>query len=497
MSSKNYHILIVDDDLEFHKDTRFALQKHYVFDGAQNLDQLRQKLDRDENYDLLLLDLVLDPSNEKIGLKLLPEIIAKMPNVPIIVATSDGEIETVVEAMKLGASDYLHKENIDYDLWHEKFRITIEGRELKVENLRLKEEIQRFREKESEEYPFIGETAEILKIKRTLKIVSEEPNVTILLTGETGVGKEVAARYLHRHGARKDKPFQAVNLSAVQKTLLESELFGHIKGAFTGATKDKSGYFRQADGGILVLDEIGDIDFNIQIKLLRFLETKLIRPVGSDKDIKLDVQILAATHRNLKEEVEKGTFREDLYQRLKAKIIKIPPLRMRRADIPLITSHYLAKHGHSPEIFDAETTLLLENYSWKGNVRELCNSINSMLLEKRILDKEKIDVECLPLEIKNYHPSESPDLQSKATVNGSSSNDNSDYSIDEKKAILDLKNVESALFKRNKVKKDVAVDLGFETSDNLRYRIKTYYDKYPYLFNHFPLIQQCYDRVLI
>ena len=146
-------------------------------------------------------------------------------------------------------------------------------------------------------------------------MVSEEPDISVLILGETGVGKEVAARYMHQHGTRQDQPFQAVNLSAIQESLLESTLFGHKKGAFTGASRDIEGYFSQANGGILMLDEIGDINSDIQIKLLRFLETKLIRPVGADQDIQLDVQIIAATHRNLQEEVNKGNFRADLYQR--------------------------------------------------------------------------------------------------------------------------------------------------------------------------------------
>ncbi len=493
-----YTILIVDDDIEFHKDTRNALRNHYICDGANTIERFEEKI-QGTNYDLILLDLVLSEDNtEKVGLDLLEMMKEKMPDIPIVIITADGKVETVVEAMQKGAADYIHKEKLNYDILDKKFRNIIENKILHSENNRLKAEIKRLKTNEGAQYPFIGETPAIKHIKRTLQIVAEEPNLTVLITGETGVGKEVAARYLHEHSPRRDKSFQAVNLSAIQKTLLESELFGHVKGAFTGASRSKEGYFTQANGGVLMLDEIGDINANIQIKLLRFLETKLIRPVGSDKDIQLDVQIVAATHKNLKEEVAKGNFREDLYQRLKAKVIEIPPLRERRDDIPQIIQHYLGKQGLSEEIITPEAMALLCNYNWRGNIRELRYSIDSMLLERKILSLGKVTPACLPREIREYSPLE--DL-APAFNNGHDSeeildqNGSASLGAEEKKVLIDLNSIEQALIKRNKVKGDAAMDLGYKSSDNLRYRIKTYFDKHPHLFQNFPTIKVCYKKV--
>lgn len=497
MEKQIYRVLIVDDDIEFHKDTRTALRNHYICDGANSVESYQEKITA-TNYNLILLDLVLsEDSNEKVGLELLQKQKQQMPDVPVVIITSDGEVETVVAAMQMGATDYIHKENLNYDILDKKFRKIIESQALQSENTRLKAEIKRLKVETDANYPFIGESESVKRIKRTLEIVASEPELTVLITGETGVGKEVAARYLHRHGPRSGSPFQAVNLSAIQKTLLESELFGHVKGAFTGASRSKEGYFNQANGGVLMLDEIGDIDANIQIKLLRFLETKLIRPVGSDKDIQLDIQIVAATHKDLQAEVEKGNFREDLYQRLKAKIIRIPALRERRDDIPLIINHYLAKQGLSEAIITHDAMALLCNYGWRGNVRELRYSIDGMLLERKILMEERVTPDCLPKEIREYSPVGDL-IQAVEPVMAEVRNGkhkDKDLGIEEKKVLIDLSSIEQALIKRNKVKGDAALDLGYNSSDNLRYRIKTYYDKFPFLFNNFPVIKYCYKKV--
>ena len=279
--------------------------------------------------------------------------------------------------------------------------------------------------------------------------------------------------------------------------MLESTLFGHKKGAFTGATRDMEGYFNQANNGILMLDEIGDIDANIQIKLLRFLETKMIRPVGADKDIQLDVQIVAATHRDLKEEVEKGSFRADLYQRLKAMVVKIPSLRERKPDIPLILQHYYPevdiKQMISPSAMDK-----LINYRWPGNIRELKNAISYMQLRRKIFDKNQIDLECLPVEIQEFDelsydmgraaPPEPPPLAANQIP--------ANLSIEEEHALIDLRKIEQSLIRKNKVKKDVATELGLENTDNLRYKIKKYFDKHPHLFKDFPVICESYKRIV-
>ena len=491
MSDKNHSILIVDDDTELHQQLRFAFRRNYEFDGAINAEQLRKKLASKSDYSLILMDLVLDSnSNEKVGLDLIMEVSTQYPHIPIIVVTADKEVNTVVDAMHFGASDFLTKGSYDYDLWNEKFLKVIESKQLKIENQELKKEVKRHREKKREEFLFIGESPAILEIKRILKIVANEPEITVLITGETGVGKEVAARYLHYNGERADQPFEGINLSAIQDTLLESTLFGHKKGAFTGALKDVEGIFHQANKGVLLLDEIGDINPAIQIKLLRFLETKMIRPVGAEKDIKLDIQIIAATHKDIAKEVSLGNFREDLYQRLKAMIIEIPPLRERKEDIILILNHYLKGDAH--ELITPEAIRLLVNYQWVGNIRELKNTVNYMLLRKKILDKSIMDEACLPAEIINATPTGlAQSAESTPKITRMDAN-----SIEEEHAILDLKKIEAALIKWNKVKKDVAVDLGLENTDNLRYKIRKYYGKHPHLFASFPTISKSYRRIV-
>ena len=490
MSTKNYNILIVDDDPEFHQQIRYAFRRNYVFEGAINIEHLHKKLQEKAEFDLILMDLVLDDSEEKKGLDLILKVKEQHPRIPIIVVTADREIDTVVRAMKIGAKDFLPKGDYDFEFWNQKFIEIIEGSKLKAENQQLKAEVKRRRDQESKEYTFIGESTNIQDIKRMLRLVSDEPDITVLILGETGVGKEVAARFLHQHGARQDQPFQAVNLSAIQETLLESTLFGHKKGAFTGATRDMEGYFRQANGGILMLDEIGDINADIQIKLLRFLETKLIRPVGADQDVLLDVQIIAATHRNLQEEVEKGNFRADLYQRLKAMVVEIPPLRERKSDIPLIMQHYLGETQMRDLLTPGAIDMLLA-YNWVGNIRELKNTINYMLLRKKIYEKDMIDQECLPSEIQNYQPTAQP----IATTNAAPAAGKA-LTMDEEHALIDLRKIEESLIRKNKVKKDVAVELGLENTDNLRYKIKKYYDKHPHLFDAFPLIKESYKKII-
>lgn len=492
MSVKNYNILIVDDDPEFHQQIRYAFRRNYVFEGAISFEHLNKKLSEKKDYDLILLDLIFDDSKKLIGLERIPELTSNYPSIPIIVVTADKEIDTVVNAMKYGAKDFLTKGDYDFDFWNKKFVEVIEGSKLKAENQQLKAEVKRHRELKSKEFTFIGESDKIKEIKRMLRLVSEEPDITVLISGETGVGKEVAARYLHQHGARKDKPFQAVNLSAIQKTLLESTLFGHKKGGFTGATRDMDGYFKQANNGILMLDEIGDIDANIQIKLLRFLETKLIRPVGGDKDLLLDVQVLTATHRNLQEEVDKGNFRADLFQRLKAVVIEVPPLRERKEDIPLIMQHYLPSI-YLEDIFSPEALDQLINYEWVGNIRELKNAINYMLLRKKIMEKQWVDVDCLPVEIQQYDQHAIPTIASSPL---STEKKVQTLTIEEEHALMDLRKIEQSLIRKNKVKKDVATELGFENTDNLRYKIKKYFDKHPHLFDAFPFIRESYHRIV-
>ncbi len=502
ISTKNYRLLIVDDDPSFHQQIRYAFRRQYTFEGARDEHSLWEKLESDTPFDLLLLDLVLNvESGEKKGLELLPKIKEKRPDLPILVSTSERDISTVVQAMKIGADDFLAKGDFEFDFWRAKIDEHVKRRRLQHENTELRNELKRTRAGSNlDPYPFIGESGEVAEIKRILALIAEEPDVTLLLTGETGTGKEVAARYLHRNGPRKDRPFQAVNLSAIQDTLLESTLFGHRKGAFTGATRDMEGYFGQADGGILLLDEIGDIDAGIQVKLLRFLETKLIRPVGSDRDVQLDVQVIAATHQNLEAAVREGRFRADLYQRLKAMVVELPPLRRRREDIPLLLEHFFQTDSLEELLTPGALEELLA-YRWEGNIRELRNAVSYMELRRKILNRFRIDRECLPRELVQPISSTRPEATIYARPPGSPPAGTSSApappvsDLSAQHALIDLERIERALLDARRIKSEAAQALGIENTDNLRYRVKKHFEKHPEMFDRFPTIQRAYHRI--
>jgi len=494
-------LLIVDDDEEDRDHLKTAFSRDYDMFFAKDVENLQRILEKDYAIDLVLLDLVLDKSSkEKTGLQLIPQIQQVWPNVPIIIVTNDSDARTARAALKAGANDFLIKDDYKREDWKEVFEKALGWRKTVQEHKQFKAKVEQIAEKEEQEYVFIGQSPRIISIKQTLKVVSEEPNVTVLILGETGTGKEVAARFLHRQGIRRDKPFIAVNLSAIQETLLESTLFGSVKGAYTGSTRDVEGYFRQANGGMLMLDEIGDINHDIQIKLLRFLENRVIRPVGGDKDVKLDVQIVAATHQHLANSVQKGIFRADLFQRLKALTVVLPPLRERREDIPAILQHYLGPTLLYERTIDQSALQLLLHYDWVGNVRELRYTVNYMLLQLKIQQKQVIDVACLPFEIQEQfampkmarHQAESRDFSSIDVPNNSLP-----HSREEELTLYNLHKVEEALRIKNKVKKDAADDLGYKSADSMLYAIRTCYQKFPHLFDGsaFPYIRASYQQI--
>ncbi len=496
----NFRVLVIDDDHLFHGAIRAKLGHSFEFDGLAKIENIDGKLIPGAPFDLILLDLELVPgSNEQHGLELLPEIQRRCPGIPIIVVTNDDKLDTAIAAVKKGADDYLHKKDgkPDYNEWELRFRTTIKTANLKKEKEFLEKEVKRLRDKETGEFPFVGESPEIIKVKKLLEAVANEKDVTVLITGETGSGKEVAARYLHRVGRRNNKPFVAVNLSAISESLLESELFGHIKGSFTGASQDKEGYFRQANGGVLMLDEIGDINQDIQIKLLRFLERKIIRPVGSDKDIMLDIQVVTATHQDLPAMVDKKLFRQDLYMRLKEIEVRLPPLRNRRDDLPLIIDHYLAKEGLSSAIIDPDVMHKLISFSWPGNIRQLVNELKSVLLHRKLNQHSTVTLELLPPEISDDRQVSGNSMGgSMPIVAVSTASPSEALSREEKLALTELRVIEQALLSKNFVKGDAAILAGLENTDNLRYCVKKHYQQFPDLFDQFPAIAKAFPKIV-
>jgi len=366
-------VLIVDDEGDFIERVSFGL-KGFDIIAAASEEEARQRID--ESIDVIMLDLNLSPADDKMeGLDLIDYFKSEFPHIPITIITGYDDVDIAVGAMKRGADDFLKKRDMDILEWRKRIELLARTKSLKVQ----------VTDYEREKYQFIGESNAAKDIKNILKTLGQHPDITILIRGETGVGKEVAAKFLHSNSPRFNKPFVAVNISANQSSLLESALFGHKKGAFTGATEDRIGYFRKADGGILFLDEIGDLTMEAQGKILRFLEDKIINVVGDEKDIKLDVQIVAATNKDLEDMIKKGIFRKDLYYRIKNFTVDILPLRERREDIRPLVNHFLRLSGYDLEldIIDEEVRSVLVGYGWPGNIRELENTIErSMVLTR-------------------------------------------------------------------------------------------------------------------
>jgi DNA-binding NtrC family response regulator len=471
-------ILIIDDDIEFINQIRASFSLYQIV-GSLNIEQACNYLSENA-FDLILLDLKLDPTSEELtGLKQFGVIQEIAQGIPIVVVTADNKTDTIVTAMKLGASDFLRKSEFDYFGWQNKINLLIQNRLLN----------NRLSKIESDSFAFIGVSSVIDEIKKTLSILSKEPQITVLLTGETGTGKEVAARYLHSIGERKNNPFIAVQLSSIQSNLLESALFGHKKGSYTGASYDRLGFFRSADKGVLFLDEIGDIPPELQIKLLRFLETKTINIVGQDDDIKLDVQIVTATNQNLSSLVERGSFRADLYYRLKNFQVELPPLRFRKEDVNPLIDYYIKKTGYSDGIglLIVDTLRILNDYNWPGNVRELRNAVDAMLLKLKLHKSIKIDNSCIPSDIlveSKHSPQQYENLQGK------------NHDLNRQIAELELARIESILLKNVGNKGKTANDLEL-TTDRLRYKINKYANLLSDVISQYPTIKKCYLKDIL
>jgi DNA-binding NtrC family response regulator len=376
-------ILVIDDELAICEGCRLALSdKGLVVETCLNGTNGLELLLGGE-YELALLDMKLP---DIYGMDILRRVKKEKPGVYIIVMTGYSSVQNAVEAMKLGAFDYLAKPFTDDELW-----ISVQRA---VENKRLKEENLALRHQLSERYDFgniIGEDPKILKVFDAIRKVAPT-DTTVLLSGESGTGKELFARAIHAHSNRAAGRFVAVDCSTFSSSLLESELFGHVKGAFTGAVKDKDGIFDAANQGSLFLDEVANLNLDIQAKLLRTMESREFKPVGDDRLKKSDVRIIAATNRDLKLMVDEGNFREDFFYRLNVFPIFIPALRERRGDIPRLLYHFLRLYcrqtGKRVDGFSDEALDRLVNHHWPGNVRQLKNVVERLVIlsEDRILN---------------------------------------------------------------------------------------------------------------
>ena len=322
------------------------------------------------------------------GIETLERLKATYPDIAVIMISGHGNIETAVRATRLGALDFIEKP-LQIDRTVLAVRNALRQRQLEADNLRLRQQLD-------DDNVMIGESVPLRALRQQIAIAAPTGG-RILIYGESGTGKELAARAIHHQSARAAMPFVELNCAAIPEELIESELFGHTKGAFTGATQPKRGKFEQADGGTLLLDEVGDMSLKVQSKVLRVLEEQRFEPLGSNRPVKVDVRIIAATNKRLDEEIERGAFRPDLFYRLNVIPFEVPPLRDRREDIPLLTDYFNQRYsGHynrTPKVFADDALVRLGEYDWPGNVRELRNTIERVVI---MTGKEQISAEDLP-----------------------------------------------------------------------------------------------------
>ena len=367
-------ILIIEDEEPIRRvlvrilneeDSNFEI--YQASDGKKGLDLIKK-----ESFDLVLCDIKMPKVD---GIELLQRTRKTNLTLPFIMLTGHGNIETAVESMKLGAYDFISKPP-DLNRLINSVRNALEKKELVTENKIL-------RQKVAKKYEIIGNSKSVMEIHAVIDKVAKT-EARVLITGESGTGKELVAHNIHERSNRSKGTFIEVNCAAIPSELIESELFGHLKGSFTSAVKDRQGKFEAANNGTLFLDEIGDMSLAAQAKVLRALEESKIQRVGSQKDISVDVRVIAATNKDLKKEIENGNFREDLYHRLAVIMIEVPELSKRKSDIPILISHFSKliskEQGIETKEFNSDSLKLLEDYEWSGNIRELRNVVERLII---------------------------------------------------------------------------------------------------------------------
>lgn len=448
----NYSILIVDDE-----DAQRNILKGYLEKKGYQIYTASSGTEGIKTVQNNLIDIVLSDFKmpDKTGLEVLEEVKKINPEISFVILTAYGTIENAVKAMRLGAFDYISKP-VDLD----ELDLMIERI---IENKNLRSEIQILKNQLKEKFRIDSFISQSPKMEEVLSVAARaaDSKATVLITGESGTGKEVLAKSIHYVSPRKDKPFIAVNIPALPETLLESELFGHEKGAFTGAEKTKKGRFELADTGTIFLDEIGDIPINLQVKLLRVLQEHQIERLGSTESLNIDVRIIAATHQNLEAKIKDGSFREDLFYRLNIVTLNIPPLRERKEDVlPLIehfTDKYAKENGKQKISLSKEAVDYLIKYNFPGNVRELENIIERAVVLSR---GDIITLNDLPNAVKGFKAEREIPVNENATL------------IDQVEE-LEKKLIYDALTKANGNQSQAGRILGL-TERNLRYKMQKY-----------------------
>lgn len=367
-------ILIIEDEASIRRvlvkilsEENDAYQVDEAEDGVVGLEKIKNN-----DYDLVLCDIKMPKMD---GVEVLEAAKKIKPEIPMVMISGHGDMETAIHTMRLGAFDYISKPP-DLNRLLNTVRNALDKKQLVVENKILKKKV-------SKNYEMVGESEAINHIKMMIDKVAQT-EARVLITGPNGTGKELVAHQLHEKSERANFPLIEVNCAAIPSELIESELFGHVKGAFTSAVKDRAGKFEAADKGTIFLDEIGDMSLSAQAKVLRALQESMITRVGAEKDIKVDVRVVAATNKDLKTEIAEGRFREDLYHRLAVILIKVPPLNERRDDIPALIRHFAEKiaseQGNVVKVFSQQAIKLLQEYDWTGNIRELRNVVERLII---------------------------------------------------------------------------------------------------------------------
>ena len=448
----NFSILIVDDEDAQRSVLKGYLEKkgYRIFSASSGNEGI--KTVQNNIIDIILSDFKMP---DRTGLEVLEEVKKINPEISFVILTAYGTIENAVKAMRLGAFDYISKP-VDLDELELMIERIIENRNLKSENQILKNQLK-------EKFKIDSFISQSPKMEEVLSVASRaaDSRATVLITGESGTGKEVLAKSIHYVSSRKDKPFVAVNIPALPETLLESELFGHEKGAFTGAEKSKKGRFELAHEGTIFLDEIGDIPINLQVKLLRVLQEHQIEKLGSTDTVNIDVRIIAATHQNLEQKIKDGSFREDLFYRLNIVSLNIPPLRERKEDILPLIEHFIEKYskenGRENLSLSKETVDTLIKYNFPGNVRELENIIERAVVLSR---GNTITVNDLPNVVKGFKAEKEIPANEETT-------------LIEQVEELEKKLIFDALTKSNGNQSQAGRLLGL-TERNLRYKMQKY-----------------------
>jgi two-component system response regulator AtoC len=478
-------ILIVDDNDEYREALEQALSGEFAVASAGSIAQARDLLDQE--ISIALVDVRLrEGQNDRDGLDLLESIRQMFPEMPVVMMTAYADIDLAVDALRLGATDFVQKARIDIREFRKVLHNALRHADLKRRNEDLEEQLRRM-----EPWELVGEDPKLQSVQEMVYVAARDSHCTVMIRGETGSGKELVARAIHSRGPRKDKPFVAVSIPYLPPELVPTGLFGHARGAFTDAKESRVGYVEKAQGGVLFLDEIGELNHDVQRALLRFLETRTFARVGSTEEITVDVQIVCATNENLERAIAQRRFREDLYYRLQSMVIWVPPLRERISDVPLLVDHFLSlfrEQGRTKVAGISPAALAkLKNYAYPGNVRELSTILSRSMMLASVHGNFLIEPADLPQEVSATTTAKG---QSTEIVFGENGVD-----LDEVLAMTELRYVEEALKISDGRKTDAWKLLALNDRFALWRRVKRIFELYPHLKESFPVVRDAYIKV--